>query len=115
MHQIVYALEVVGGIAFFLVLGVWILGVATEFFTGVRPKWGLLLWGLFHRKELEEASRCGCDKGEPVWLMVAGSGGDPIGWVCFQCGRWATPSEAATITRGDMAGSTENPVQLGGA
>ena len=97
-----------------LLFGVWIFGVATEFLTGVRIEWGFLLWGLRHRKEIEEASICQCHKPGAEWTPAGNpSTGNVTMLVCWYCGRVASPAEFHEIMkerkRAALTSSTSTP------
>ena len=76
-----------------IAFGFWLLGVLTQFLTGVRLDYGFMIWGLLHRKELREASICGCHKGEAVWGTLLGIYGEPQEFYCMRCGRYPTAEE----------------------
>src|SRR5262245_55482908 len=79
-----------------LMHGVWIFGVAVEFFTGVRIDWGFLFWGWRHRREIAEASICQCRKPGAEWTPGMDPAGNIMMYVCWYCGRTALPHEFAT-------------------
>jgi hypothetical protein len=102
-----YVIEVVIGLLALLVSGLWILGVAVEFFTGVRINWSFLFWGLRHRREIEEASVCQCRKPGAQWTPACDpTTGTVTMLVCWHCGRTASPEESAEVMRNTPATDT---------
>lgn len=93
LHQVGYVLEIVALATCAVAFGFWLLGVLTQFLTGVRLDYGLMIWGLLHRKELREASICGCHKGEAVWGTLLGAYGEVQELYCMGCGRRPTAEE----------------------
>jgi len=94
-----------------LLLG-WIFGVAVEFFTGVRIEWRFLLWGMFHRKEIAEASICQCHKPGAEWTPAVDPNGRITMLCCWYCGRVASPAEFHEIMAARKGGSLATSTPL---